>query len=85
MSQPHMVDKGRKPRLVAPPGACDTHSHVYVPAEKYAHHPGRTPAKAGVQHAGFRALLRFLESGNCYVKISAPYLGPVDLSSTPLL
>ena len=206
--QPRMVDHGRRPRLLAPPGACDTHSHVYGPKETYPHHPGRTPdliadvtayqamlarlgieravivqpslysfdnratldaiaaigpqrargvavcppqvsratleglhaqgirglrffllvddvgldamqpmaavcadlgwhvvvqgrdewmneampvlrrlpcpvvidhigrtpAKAGVQHAGFQALLRFLESGNAYVKISAPYL-----------
>lgn len=41
--QLRMVDKGRTPRLAAPPGACDTHSHVYFPVEQYAHHPGRTP------------------------------------------
>lgn len=41
--QPRMVDAGRAPRLEAPPGACDTHSHVYVPREKYPHRPGRTP------------------------------------------
>ena len=38
-----MVDRGRRPRLVAPPGSCDTHSHVYVPREQCPHHPGRTP------------------------------------------
>lgn len=41
--QPRMVDAGRAPVLKAPPGACDTHSHVYVPREKYPHHPGRNP------------------------------------------
>src|SRR5687768_9194545 len=25
----------RKPRLVAPPGACDTHLHVYGPPDRY--------------------------------------------------
>lgn len=41
--QLRMVDAGRAPRLVAPAGACDTHSHVYVPKEIYPHHPGRNP------------------------------------------
>ncbi|HVN35219.1 MAG TPA: amidohydrolase family protein [Casimicrobiaceae bacterium] len=30
--------------------------------------PGTTP-----EHAGFKALLRLLDSGNCWVKLSAPY------------
>lgn len=41
--QAHMTQAGRKPRLVAPPGACETHSHIYGPKERYPHHPGRTP------------------------------------------
>jgi D-galactarolactone isomerase len=41
--QPRMIDRGRVPRLVAPPGACETHSHIYGPRARYAHHPGRTP------------------------------------------
>jgi len=41
--QPRMVDRGRRPRLQAPPGACDTHSHIYGPKETYPHHPGRVP------------------------------------------
>jgi len=54
--QPRMVDRGRRPRLVAPPGACDTHSHVYAPREQCPHHPGRTPdLVAGVD--AYRAML----------------------------
>ena len=34
---------GRTPKLVTPPKACETHSHVYGPAEKYRRFPGRTP------------------------------------------
>ncbi len=34
---------GRKPRLVAPPKACETHSHVYGTPEEYRHWPGRKP------------------------------------------
>lgn len=34
---------GRRPKLVTPPKACETHSHVYGPAEKYRRFPGRTP------------------------------------------
>jgi len=41
--QPRMTGAGRRPRLIAPPGACDTHSHVYVPREQCPHHPGRSP------------------------------------------
>ena len=38
-----MSNTGRKPLLVAPPGACETHSHIYGPKDKYPHHPGRSP------------------------------------------
>ena len=41
--QPRMTTHGRVPRLQAPPGTCDTHSHVYGPRERYPHVPGRTP------------------------------------------
>lgn len=42
-TQPRMTGPGRRPRLVAPPGACDTHSHVYGPKAVYPHVPGRVP------------------------------------------
>lgn len=38
-----IIDDGRKPRLVAPPKACETHSHVFGPADRYPHVPGRKP------------------------------------------
>jgi D-galactarolactone isomerase len=41
-------------------------------------HIGRTPPENGVNDAGFRALLRFMETGRCWVKISAPYLASID-------
>lgn len=41
--QPRMSETGRTPRLKAPPGACETHSHIYGPKTQYPHHPGRTP------------------------------------------
>ena len=43
LEQPVMVDRGRSPRLMAPPGACETHSHIYGPAEVYPQRPMRTP------------------------------------------
>jgi D-galactarolactone isomerase len=41
--QAQMTHSGRKPRLIAPPGACETHSHIYGAKDKYPHHPGRHP------------------------------------------
>jgi D-galactarolactone isomerase len=44
MADPYKVSGGgRKPKLVTPPKACETHSHVYGPATKYKRFPGRTP------------------------------------------
>jgi D-galactarolactone isomerase len=44
MSEAYMVSgDGRKPRLIAPPKACETHSHIYGPAELYPRFPGRNP------------------------------------------
>ncbi|MCY1522706.1 4-sulfomuconolactone hydrolase [compost metagenome] len=37
-------------------------------------HFGGVHASAGVKHEGFKALTGLLSSGNCYVKVSAPYL-----------
>jgi predicted TIM-barrel fold metal-dependent hydrolase len=45
-----------------------------LPCPVVIDHLGRTPAKAGVAHPGFRALLDLVRAGNCWVKISAPYL-----------
>ena len=47
----------RKPRLVAPPGACDCHAHVIAPLDKHALVPerGYTPPEATL--ASYRHVL----------------------------
>ncbi len=36
-------------------------------------HMGRVPVDGGVDHPAFQVILRLLESGRCWVKLSAPY------------
>ncbi|MEQ8195872.1 MAG: amidohydrolase family protein [Rhodospirillales bacterium] len=48
-------DKGRKPRLKAPPKSCDTHSHIYGPRDLYPHVEGRESRYAPVEV--YRAML----------------------------
>ncbi|HUS95580.1 MAG TPA: amidohydrolase family protein [Hyphomicrobiaceae bacterium] len=45
-----------------------------LPTDVVIDHVGRTPAATGVADPNFRALLRLLETGKVWVKISAPYL-----------
>jgi len=49
-----------------------------LPVDIVIDHIGRTPPENGVNDPGFRALLRFMETGRCWVKISAPYLASAD-------
>jgi D-galactarolactone isomerase len=49
-----------------------------LPVDIVIDHVGRTPPENGVNDPGFQALLRFLETGRCWVKISAPYLASAD-------
>jgi len=49
-----------------------------LPVDVVIDHIGRTPPENGVNDPGFQALLRFMESGKCWVKISAPYLATTD-------
>ncbi|MCJ7830594.1 MAG: amidohydrolase family protein [Desulfobacterales bacterium] len=49
-----------------------------LPVDVVIDHIGRTPPEKGVNDPGFRALLRFMETGRCWVKISAPYLASTD-------
>ena len=49
-----------------------------LPVDIVVDHIGRTPPENGVNDPGFRALLRFMETGRCWVKISAPYLASAD-------
>ncbi|MBE0557049.1 MAG: amidohydrolase family protein [Proteobacteria bacterium] len=57
---------GRKPRLIAPPKACETHSHVIGPADKYPRVPGRKPAFGGPLDA-YEALLKRLGMERCII------------------
>lgn len=41
-------------------------------------HLGRTPPENGLNDPGFQELLRFMETGKCWLKISAPYLASND-------
>jgi D-galactarolactone isomerase len=49
-----------------------------LPVDIVIDHIGRTPPENGINDPGFKALLRLLESGRCWVKISAPYLASTD-------
>ncbi|HSR13911.1 MAG TPA: amidohydrolase family protein [Thermodesulfobacteriota bacterium] len=49
-----------------------------LPVDVVIDHVGRTPPENGVSDPGFKALLRFMETGRCWVKISAPYLASSD-------
>ncbi len=49
-----------------------------LPVDVVIDHIGRTPAANGVNDPDFQALLKFMESGKCWVKISAPYLQSTD-------
>ena len=49
-----------------------------LPVDTVIDHVGRTPPENGVNDPGFQALLRFMETGRCWVKISAPYLASAD-------
>ena len=45
-----------------------------LPVDIVIDHVGRTPAENGINDLNFQALLRLLETGKLWVKISAPYL-----------
>lgn len=49
-----------------------------LPVDVVVDHIGRTPPENGVNDPGFQELLRFMETGRCWVKISAPYLASTD-------
>ena len=44
-------------------------------------HFGRVNAREGLEQPGFRALMRLVDSGRCWVKLSAPYR--IDLDGAP--
>ena len=50
----------RKPKLQVPPGSCDTHAHVFGPAEKYPYRPDRDYTPPDAPLAEFERMLRIL-------------------------
>src|SRR5438477_28906 len=76
-------------KLRVPKGACDTHMHFYdeaVPAAPGTFLPGTFTVedyralqqRLGIEpvapdHEAFRSLLRLVDTGRCWVKLSAPY------------
>lgn len=75
----HVSGDGRKPRLVAPPKACDTHSHIYGPADIYHRFPGRKPNFTASLQA-YETMLRRLGLERCV--IVQPSLYSTDQSCT---
>ena len=67
MKDEYMVSgDGRKPRLIAPPKACETHSHIIGPADKYPRVPGRKPNFGGSIEA-YETLLKRLGMERCVI------------------
>ena len=67
MKDEYMVSgDGRKPRLITPPKACETHSHIYGPADKYPRFPGRKP-DFGASVKAYEAMLNRLGFERCVI------------------
>lgn len=58
--------EGRKPRLIAPPKACETHSHIFGPADKYPRFPGRKP-NWGASLEAYETMLHRLGMERCVI------------------
>jgi len=60
-----------------------------LPCTLVIDHNGKFLEPVGVDHPGFRTLLKLLDSGRCYVKLSAPYetskLGPPHYADVGVL
>ena len=60
-----------------------------LPCTLVIDHNGKFLEPVGVDHPGFRTLLKLLDSGRCYVKLSAPYetskLGPPHYADVSVL
>jgi D-galactarolactone isomerase len=63
----HVSDEGRRPRLIAPPKACETHSHIYGPADRYPRFPGRKPPNWTASLGAYEAMLRRLGMERCVI------------------
>jgi D-galactarolactone isomerase len=60
-----------------------------LPGRFVIDHVGKFLEPVGVDHPGFLALLRFLDTGRCWVKLSAPYetskVGPPTYADVAVL
>jgi 2-pyrone-4,6-dicarboxylate lactonase len=65
-----ITDKGRKPKLIAPPNSCDTHSHVYGPLDQFPRTNGST--RLATLEA-YRGMLARLGIERCVVVHSSAY------------
>jgi len=59
--------EGCKPRLIAPPKACETHSHIFGPADQYPRFPGRTPPNWTASLKAYETMLRRLGMERCVI------------------
>ena len=67
MKDEYMVSgDGRKPRLITPPKACETHSHIFGPADKYPRIPGRKPSY-GASIEAYETMLKRLGIERCVI------------------
>ena len=58
--------EGRQPRLISPPKACETHSHIFGPADQYPRFPGRKPNWTASLEA-YQTMLRRLGMERCVI------------------
>jgi predicted TIM-barrel fold metal-dependent hydrolase len=63
----HVSDEGRRPRLIPPPKACETHSHIYGPADQYPRFPGRKPPNWTASLGAYETMLRRLGMKRCVI------------------
>ncbi len=61
------MNEPRRPRLVLPPGTCDTHCHVFGPPERFPYAPERTYTPAPVPKEALMAVHRRLGIGRAVV------------------
>ena len=66
-SEYRVPGEGRKPRLITPPKACETHSHIFGPADKYPRFPGRRPPNWTASLEAYQAMLRRLGMERCVI------------------
>jgi len=66
-SEYRVPGEGRKPRLITPPKACETHSHIFGSADRYPRFPGRRPPNWTASLEAYQAMLRRLGMERCVI------------------